>query len=296
MILGIGGEGAAIVAHLSLLPGIEAFHLALIDTDRATVENSPASFKISASADWGISNGNGCGGDVIRGERAVARERKSVTDLLAKASFLTVCGGLGGGTATGGIRTLASVARSMGLPSVFLLTMPFSFEAYSRRSNADACVRELLPVTDILLTLPNDLLFATLPADTSADLAFEKASLEMAYMAFGMAEIMRCKNIVGADYADFMKPVRGLRCDCSLGVGSADSNDGLDRCTVALERTLASPFLGGLDQIRKADAVFMILCGGTDMQFAEMKRTFEHTANLFPKKTEILSGAAVSPA
>lgn len=294
MILGIGGAGAAIAGHLSLLPGIGHFQLAVIDTDKTSVENSSAPIKLIASADWGTTGGSGCGGDVIRGERAIARERRGVTEILSKASSLTVCGGLGGGTATGGIRTIASVARSLNLPAVYLLTTPFSFETYSRRSNADACIRELLPVTDILLTLPNDLLFATLSPDISAELAFEKSALEMAYLAYGVAELMCSRNVIGAGYADFMRPVKGVRCDCSIGIGAADANDGLDRCAVALERMLASPFLGGLEQLRNADAVFTILSGGTDLQFSELKRTFEHTANLFPKRTELLSGASVS--
>ncbi|MBO5958779.1 MAG: hypothetical protein J6Q65_01520 [Lentisphaeria bacterium] len=97
MILGIGGSGAVMVEQLSLLPGIDRYHLALIDTDRTTIEHSPANIRLIAAADWGVANGSGCGGDVIRGERALASERTSVEKMLAEASFLTVCGGLGGG-------------------------------------------------------------------------------------------------------------------------------------------------------------------------------------------------------
>lgn len=79
MILGLGGEGAAIIDHLSLIPGIEAHTLALIDTDKAAVDQSSAKLRLSAASDWGVANGSGCGGDVIRGERSVARERHNIS-------------------------------------------------------------------------------------------------------------------------------------------------------------------------------------------------------------------------
>ncbi len=294
MILGIGGSGGAMLEQLSFLPGIEVYTLALIDTDRNSVSRTAAQCSITASADWGTTSGSGCGGDVIRGERAIARERSAIIRMLEKASFLTVCGGLGGGTATGGLRTICSVAHKLGLPTVFLLTMPFSFEAYSRRHNAEDCVSEMLQMADVLITLPNDLLFAKLPPDMPVEQAFERSSQDMAYTVFGVAELMRCKNLMGADYAAFMAPVKGKRCDCALGVGAADSSDGLDRAAIALDRMLRSPFLGGMEQLKKADAAFLILSGGTDLQLAELKRTLETAADIFPKKIEFYSGAAIA--
>lgn len=296
MILGLGGCGASVIDVLASFPGIDKHILALIDTDRGTVENSAALFKLNASSDWGVANGSGCGGDVVRGERSLARVRPQISEVLSRASFLLVVCGLGGGTATGGLRTIASVARSMNLPAAFLVTMPFSFEAYARQRNAEECVRELLPTADILLTLPNDLLYSLLPPDTPAVEAFGKAAGELARTVFGVAELMRCKSLLGADYAVLMNLVRGKRCDCSVGVGIAAQSDGLDRCAIALERMLSSPFLGGRDQLKKSDLVLLVLSGGNDLTLAEMKRTIEYAADVLPRNVETLSGACVSDA
>ena len=89
--------------------------------------------------------------------------REQIQALLDGISLLVVAGGLGGGTASGGLRTVASLARSAGIPTVFLVTTPFSFESYNRRKNAEDCISELMPITDILLTIPNDILFVKLP-------------------------------------------------------------------------------------------------------------------------------------
>ncbi len=294
MLLGLGGSGAAVIANLAAMPAVAEYYLALIDTDSAVMEKSPASLKINAVSDWGLANGAGCGGDIIRGERSIARERARISGLLENASFLTVVGGLGGGTASGGIRTIVSVAHQLKLPCICLLTTPFSFESYSRQHNAEEAVRELLPVADVLLTIPNDLLFAALPPDTPAAVAFERSAGEIAHTAFGIAELMRCKNMIGADFAAFMNPLKNQKCTCRVGIGAAENSDGLDRCAIALERLLQCPFLGGLEHLKKSDAVYFVLSGGNDLQLAEMKRSLEMIPSMLPDHVEVYSGAAVA--
>jgi len=61
-----------------------------------------------------------------------------------------------------------------------------------------------------------------------------------------------------------------------------------------LERLLASPFLGGPEFLKKAETLFLVLSGGTDLQLAELKRTLEMASDVFPKKIEVFSGAAIS--
>ncbi len=296
LVIGIGGEGCRIVHALSSCPGTSWIETAVVDTDSESLAETTAGKKIAASSDWVIRDGTGCGGDVIRGERALARERSRMASLLSGVSLLVVTGGLGGGTATGGMRTVASIVRSAKIPAVFLVSTPFSFEAYSRKKNADDCIAELLPVTDILLPLPNDLLFSMLPANTPAPAAFTKASEEIARTVAGICGLLRSRSIVGSDIASFMALLRGRKCTCGVGVGSASHKDGLDRCTIALERMLESPFLGGLAKLEASDAAIIVLSGGADLTLGEMKRTLEQISGMLPKGVNLLVGASTSPA
>ena len=66
----------------------------------------------------------GCGGDVIRGEQAVAKERHAITEVMEGRKLIVTVAGLGGGVATGGCRTIASVARALKIPALFLLVTP----------------------------------------------------------------------------------------------------------------------------------------------------------------------------
>ena len=159
LVVGLGGCGIRILEFLRNNPRANWLVTLAVDTDGGVLAGTRADAVINASADWNSKSCAGCGGDVIRGERAVSHERANLKEHIRGFSLMIVTGGLGGGTATGGVRTLASVAREEGVPAIFLLTTPFSFEAHSRRKNADDCLQEILPITDVVLTMPNDLLF-----------------------------------------------------------------------------------------------------------------------------------------
>lgn len=292
--VGLGGEGCAVVERLISFGLPEWMETGVIDTDSTFLEKSCATYKLAASSDWVVRSGTGCGGDIIRGERSIARERAAITKMLKGKSLLIVTGGLGGGTCTGGIRTLASVARSEGIPAVFLLTTPFSFESYSRRLNAEECIRELIPACEILLVLPNDLLYCTLPPEIAASEAYAAVVAETAHTVFGISASLHAKNLIGADYADFMNLLKGAKSECAIGVGKASSDEGLDKCALALERAVASPFLGGLPRIERSDAVMIIVTGGNDMTFAEMKRSLELAAGIVPENVEFMVGAGIT--
>ncbi len=293
LVVGIGGCGIRILNFLRGNPRAKWLVTLAVDTDGGVLAGAHADASINASADWNSKSCAGCGGDVLRGERAVSHERANLKEHLRGFSLIIVTGGLGGGTATGGVRTLASVAREAGIPAIFLLTTPFSFEAHSRRKNADDCLQEIIPVADVVLTMPNDLLFSTLPPDTPAEAAFATSAKEMAGTVAGIASILRCRDLVGTDFATFMRALHKRKASCGVGVGIAENSDGLDRCALALTRMLDSPFLGGKEAMNRADAAIVTLTGGPDLELGELKRTLELASGVMPKGVEMLSGANV---
>jgi len=293
LVVGLGGCGIRILNFLRDNPRADWLVTLAVDTDGGVLAGTRADAAINASADWNSKSCAGCGGDILRGERAVSHERANLKQHIRGFSLIVVTGGLGGGTATGGVRTLASVAREEGIPAIFLLTTPFSFEAHSRRKNADDCLREIIPVADVVLTMPNDLLFSTLPPDTPVENAFATSAREMAGAVAGIASVLRCRDLIGADFATFMRALHKRKASCGIGVGIAENPDGLDRCALALTRMLDSPFLGGKEAMKRADAAIVTLTGGPDLELGEMKRTLELAAGVMPSGIELLSGANV---
>lgn len=296
LLAGIGGCGAKIVRTFTGLAYTACVKTAVIDTDREDVEMCTGSVQVQAESEWTVKSGLGCGGDAVKGERAVERERQSLTRIFAGYDYIIVTGGLGGGTATGGVRTLASVARQLSIPVLFMLSTPFSFESYTRRRNADEAIRELLQVTDALITLPNDLLFSTLPPDAGVEESFQLAAESLAVSVFGVAELLSSKKIIGGDFADFVALLRKKRSSCAVGIGVASGKDGFDRCGTALENMLDSPFLGGVSCLTQAHAVIMCITGGKNFTVSEMRQTLDRAASLVPGTADFTAGITVNPA
>ncbi len=294
LILALGGSGVKTLNALSALPGIDGLTTLLLETDSDSAAHCRADHILQAEASWTSAGKHGCGGDPMKGERAFSRHRAELIQTLSGYDFIIVTGGLGGGTATGGVRAVASVIRNISIPAIFMLTTPFSFESYARRNNAEQCLNDLRDIVEVLIPLPNDLLFSTLPPDTEAEPAFEKAAQELAASVFGIAELFRSRKLIGPDYADFSATLKKAGNTCAFGCGRASQEDGLDRCAIALERMLESPFLGGMDRLNNCGALIVTMTGG-DLQLGEMKRTLENLTSLLPAGIPVSAGATINP-
>ncbi len=293
-VIGLGNAGLKTVSRLTQSRFASWLNIIAVDTDKESLDACFAENKIQADPEW--RNGLGCGGDIINGQRSFSRERPRFAQLISASDLLIVTGGLGGGVCTGGAPIIASVAKQHKIPTAFIMTTPFSFEGQSRRKIADEGIKELLPSVDILLCLPNDLLFATLASDVPVESAFKKADQELATAVLGVAEILRCGNMISADFADFKELLSEKKSVCCIGSGIADSADGLNRTHIALERMLESPLLGSVERLKTADAVIMSLTGGSDMQIGEVKKLLETLEGFIGKHPRVISGVNTDPA
>jgi cell division protein FtsZ len=290
-VVGLGGAGVKIVSRLTDSPHAGHLKLLAVDTDLNILDNSPLKEEQKFLADNKWRQGKGCGGNVLEGQRSISRERADIEDLISNSSLLIVTGGLGGGTATGGVAVLAGIAKKLQIPSIFIITMPFSLEGHSKRRTAENGVKELLPVADILLYLPNDLLFSSLSGDTAVDQAFKMADNELARTIIGVSEIITHKNLLAASLSDIKEALNKKKSYASIGVGIADSNDGLNRNHIALQRMLDSPLLGGMEKIKEADTVIVSLTGGSDLKIDETKKTLEAFEKFISPECNLIVGA-----
>ncbi len=290
-VIGLGGAGVRIVSRLADSPHAAHLKLLAIDTDSSILDECPldSSQKFLADSKW--RQGKGCGGNVLEGQRSISRERAHIEDLISDSSLLIVTGGLGGGTATGGVAAFAGIAGKLKISSIFIITMPFSLEGHSKRRTAENGIKELLPVADVLLYLPNDLLFSRLPGDTHVDEAFKMADQEVAGTIIGVSEIIRHNNLLAANLSDIREVLNKRKSFASIGVGTATADDGLNRNHIALQRMLDSPLLGGVEKLKEADTVIVSLTGGNDLKIDETKKTLEAFEKFIRPECHLIVGA-----
>ena len=243
---------------------------------------------IAAGIDW--TKGRGAGGNFLTGQRAISTVRPQLQEYINGSSLIVITGGLGGGTGTSGAGVIAGIAREHSTPVVTIMTRPFAFEGQHRIKTCDDALDDIIARTDILLSLPNDLLYSVLPPDTPFKEAFNKADEEIARAIIGITEILRCKNLLASDIGDLNALISGRKAQCSIGVGIALPHEN-NRGHIAANRMINSPLLGGEDMIKNADVVLVSLLGGDDLSLGEAKKTLESISMLAGKNTKLIIGA-----
>jgi cell division protein FtsZ len=283
-ILGIGGAGVKILSKIIAAGAEDFIKTGIVDFDNASLDSFDGPNKISSGSQWTT---KGCGGDIIVGERMMASARGKICDFAKGASCLIGVCGMGGGTGTSGAHIIARVAKGLGIPSIFVLSMPFSFEGHQKIQLADKGLENLLQDADVIIPIHNDILYSTMPAETPFEEAFEKADSELASAILCLAEIVTAEKYLSGTFTDFKKMLGRKKTACSLGSGFAQKNEGPDYCHVAVERLMDSPLLGGITEIKKTDAAAVILSGGKDLSIGAMKKTFEKIRGLFPETVDM---------
>ena len=294
LILGLGGAGGRIVQQIAAMPEAADWSLCAFDTDRRALSQLtalPDECRILCDEQWLL--GQGTGGDVMKGQRAMTRESSRLQSFMRDAAHLVVVGGLGGGTATGGAGVISRLARTMSLTAVCLFELPFAFEGHVKNKAAEDGLRELLALSDTVLGIPNDLLFSVLPAETAFADAFRMADVEMARTVLGLVNILLPGNLLSADLGDLIAVLRNRKSYAAIGVGYGNSDSGSEACNQALSGLLDSPFLGGAVKLKEADAVIMNFSGGDKITLSEVKRTMEHAGELVGIAPRLIIGANV---
>lgn len=294
LVLGLGGAGGRIVQTLSSLPESAGLMLAVFDTDRSALDRLtglPEECKILCAEQWLY--GQGAGGDPIKGQRAISRDSSRLQALITQADILIVAGGLGGGTATGGAGVIARLARSLSKAALLLMEMPFAFEGYGSSKCAEDGLRELLALSDTVLSIPNDLLFSVLPAETPFNEAFRMADMEIARTLLGLVDLLQPGNLLSADIGDLSTILRSRKSYAAIGVGFGAAATAAESCNQALNTLADSPFLGGAAKLKEADAVIINLTGGDELSLSDVKRTLEHAGNMTGINAKTIIGANI---
>lgn len=295
-VLGAGSAGCRIVGLLHTMPGSENLNLLVFDCDAEALKNSglPEDKLLLAGEKWRA--GRGCGGKVDDGKTAAAAERETLKKVLADTGILIVVAGLGKGFGSGSMSVIQSVSSQLKVATVFLLTMPFSFEGPSRSNLAEKTVNaDLLPLAGAVATVPNDLLFSTLDYNVSHEEAFALADRMLAEAALAIAVTLTSGNRLAADYDTLSSLLFHRSAVCGIGYASV-ANDDPEKERRIVENLLDSPLLGGSSKLKEADAVMLMLNGGETLALGTAKDVFENISKYLSPEAEILTGAGAEKA
>lgn len=295
-IMGVGGAGCRFLKKLHNTPGTEHIRLLALDTDSESLNSTGLAPEniLLAGENWRL--GQGCGGDVSNGRNAIGNARSSITNMLSGSKMLMVIGGLGGGTASGGIPTVLSIGTKLQIPTLALVTLPFGHEGDLRRQTAVSVLdNEIYKTANAAIPLPNDLLFSTLSPTTPLKEAYALADEQIARTALALSALLTAGNLLNADFTSFSNMLKQQKSRCAIGVGISKLDNGTIRPETAIENMLTSPLLGGCSNLQNADAVVFNILGGPELSIGDVQTIFGQSNNFIRPGAIVLTSAATSP-
>lgn len=151
-IIGVGGAGGNAVNRM-IEAGITGVDFIVANTDVQALANSKASIKIQLGSK--LTQGLGAGSSPTIGRDAAIEDNQKILDFLVGADMVFVAAGLGGGTGTGAAPVIGSLAKSLGILTIGVVTTPFTVEGKKRIAQAEQGLTELRKSVDTVITIPN---------------------------------------------------------------------------------------------------------------------------------------------
>lgn len=236
-IIGVGGGGGNAVNHM-FNQGIHNVDFMICNTDRQALAASPIQTKVLLGE-----SGLGAGNKPEEGRKAAEESADKIKELLSDSTEMVfITAGMGGGTGTGAAPVIAEIAKSMGILTVAIVTIPFLFEGPKRLSQALRGVEEMRKHVDSILIINTEKLREIYP-DTSLREGFGKADDILTTAAKGIAEMITIHGYVNCDLNDVRTTMRDSG---DAVMGSAEAS-GTDRARIAIENALNSPLLLSTD-------------------------------------------------
>ena len=254
-VIGVGGGGSNAVNHM-YSQGIIGVDFAICNTDHQAMELSPVPTKIQLGPN--LTEGRGAGSKPNVGALACEESIEDVRKYLNNnCRMLFVTAGMGGGTGTGAAPIIAKTAREMGILTVGIVTLPFTFEGRRRATNGMEGLNELKENVDTLIIVSNDKL-RQIHGNLNLSEAFAKADNILTTAAKGIAEIITVPGYVNVDFEDVNTVMR----ESGVAIMGTAQADGDDRARQAVDQALHSPLLEDND-IRGARHILLNITSGT---------------------------------
>lgn len=239
-VIGVGGGGSNAVNHM-YEQGIKGVDFIVCNTDSQALDVSPVPIKIQLGQS--LTEGRGAGSIPEVGKNAAIENIDEMQEILEKQTTMVfVTAGMGGGTGTGAAPVIAKTAKDMGILTVGIVTIPFTFEGRKRMNQAAEGLKEMRAAVDTLLIIKNDKL-REIHGNLSLATAFGHADNILATAAKGIAELISVTGAINVD----MNDVNTVMKDSGVAIMGQAEAEGEDRALKAATKALESPLLNDND-------------------------------------------------
>lgn len=282
-VIGVGGGGSNAVNHMYEL-GIKDVDFIVCNTDIQALDISAVPTKIQLGET--LTGGRGAGSLPEVGKNAAIESVDEIKNYLSdNTNMVFITAGMGGGTGTGAGPVVAKVAKDMGILTVGIVTVPFSFEGKKRKEQAEAGIKEMREAVDTLLIINNEKL-RDMYGNLTIRNAYAQADQVLASAAKGIAEVISKTGFINVDLND----VNTVMKDSGVAIMGTATAEGENRAIIAAEKALSSPLLNDNDITGAKQVLLNITFGEEELTMDEMSEITDFIVDAAGGSAEMIMG------
>ena len=244
-IIGVGGGGNSVIERIAEGNALDV-ELIAINTDAKHLAYMEEAGVKALAIGRELTKGLGTGGVADLGEAAAKGDEAKIKEALKGADLVFVTASMGGGAGTGAAPVVAKIAKDMGILTVGVVTVPFSFEGARKKRIANEGIAKMQGNLDALIVIHNDNLMK-LPENKHMTLvnAFKAADDVLRQAINCIAELILTTGEINVDFADLTSIFRQSQSgDALLGIGESQRS-AIEAVQKAVESPLVEKSLTG---------------------------------------------------
>ncbi len=261
-VFGVGGCGNKALNRM-IQEGLTGVEFVAVNTDAQDLATNLAQQKVNIGLN--ITKGLGAGANPEIGRKSAEEDEMNLKSVMQDTDMVFITAGMGGGTWTGAAPVVASIAKSMGILTVGIVTKPFSFEGKKRSLNAEEGLKKMKEVVDTLIVIPNDKIYTLVDKKTTFKQAFTMIDKVLYLGVQGISDLITKPGDINIDFADIREVMLNSG-NALLGIGyGAGEKRAVDAARKAIENPLLETNLDG------AKKVIFAVSGGMDLTPIEVQ-------------------------
>ena len=261
-VFGVGGCGNKALNRM-IQEGLTGVEFVAVNTDAQDLATNLAQQKVNIGLN--ITKGLGAGANPEIGRKSAEEDEMNLKSVMQDTDMVFITAGMGGGTGTGAAPVVASIAKSMGILTVGIVTKPFSFEGKKRSLNAEEGLKKMKEVVDTLIVIPNDKIYTLVDKKTTFKQAFTMIDKVLYLGVKGISDLITKPGDINIDFADIREVMLNSG-NALLGIGyGAGEKRAVDAARKAIENPLLETNLDG------AKKVIFAVSGGMDLTPIEVQ-------------------------
>jgi cell division protein FtsZ len=269
LIVGIGNAGVNLADRLTM-GSVGSASILAANTDSQSLATSIVSQKLLIGSR--TARGLGTGGDPELGAGSAEESQAEIDIALDEAELVILCGGLGGGAASGAMPVIAEIARNKNALVLALCTLPFSFEGKRRSQQAAQSIRDLQKQAHAMIFFENDRMSEISEPLAGLHDTFAASDQILLDCVYSILRIALSNGPIRVTTSDLLAIFNERPPACLFGVGQAE---GSNRAHEAVERALKNPLIDRGRMLAEARSVLVHIEGPHDLSLAEVQAVMQ---------------------